>query len=83
MSRFRPVYYSTLAVAETFGSSNLSQIAVLDLGNDLTPGYVVYESGVPTRLALLNYISDDTGTSDYNAVITMTGGQMPSQVSVR
>jgi len=35
------------------------------------------------RVALFNYVSDPTGASDYTASISISGGQMPAQVSVK
>ncbi|KAJ3829651.1 glycoside hydrolase family 79 protein [Lentinula raphanica] len=80
-----PVFYSTLAMAETIGPSNQSQ--VLDLGannnNIYTPAYAVYENGTPVRVALFNYITDPSGGSDYTASIAFNGGQIASQVKVK
>ena len=72
-------------MAEVLGSSNASQVLDLEAndGSDHTPAYAIYENGQPTRIALLNYITDPTGASDYTASISITGGQMPSQVSVK
>ncbi len=77
------VYYSLLAVAETFGQSNKSQIIDLGLESEYRPGYAVYEDGLPTRLALFNFVSDPSGASDYNAVYQPQGGNVPDHVSVR
>ncbi|KAG9040129.1 hypothetical protein FRB95_000058 [Tulasnella sp. JGI-2019a] len=77
------VYYSTLAVAEAIGSSNLSQITDMNTDSLFRPAYAVYEAGVPTRVALFNYASDDTGASDYQAVVTIAGTTVPAQVYVR
>jgi hypothetical protein len=78
-------------MAEALGSSNKSQ--VLDLGaNDesiYTPAYGIYEDGVPTRVALFNYISDESGASDYTASITVSSvgsddtGSTPTSVFVK
>lgn len=78
-----PVYYAALAMAETFGSSNASQVVDLNLPSPYRPGYAIYENGVPTRLGLINYVSDDTGASDYEAVITFSNMTVPDQVYVR
>ncbi|KAG1733524.1 glycoside hydrolase family 79 protein [Suillus lakei] len=79
-----PVYYSALVVAEALGASNTAQ--VLDLqangGNDYTPGYAIYESGQPVRIALTNFITDPSGNSDYTASISI-GGTVPAQVKVK
>ncbi|KZO91654.1 glycoside hydrolase family 79 protein [Calocera viscosa TUFC12733] len=78
-------YYAMLAVAETFGSSNVSQI--VDLGTWETsiyaPSYAIYENGAPTRVALFNFVSDPSGANDYTATITLSGGSMPASVNVR
>ncbi|KAJ7153086.1 glycoside hydrolase family 79 protein, partial [Mycena crocata] len=86
-----PVYYSALVVAEALGPSNNTQ--VLDLaangGNEFTPAYGIYEAGEPVRVALFNYITDPSGTSDVTAVISVAqgaaggGGATPSQVTVK
>ncbi|KAG8865302.1 hypothetical protein FRB96_000192 [Tulasnella sp. 330] len=77
------VYYAALAVAETFGSSNASQIVDMNLPSEFRPGYAIYEDGLPTRVALINYASDDTGASDYDAVIQIAGTTVPNHVNVR
>lgn len=54
-----------------------------------TPAYAVYENNAPTKVALFNYVTDDTGASDVNAVISVGGitegttTATPSQVFVR
>jgi len=79
-----PIYYSALIVAEALGPSNVAQ--VLDLqangGNDYTPGYAIYENGQPVRIALTNFITDQSGNSDYTASISI-GGAVPAQVKVK
>lgn len=77
------VYYSTLVVAEAFGKSNASQIIDLNLPSEFQPGYAIYENGVPTRVALINFVSDASGASDFNGVISFNGGTVPDHVSVR
>ncbi|EJU00548.1 hypothetical protein DACRYDRAFT_23005 [Dacryopinax primogenitus] len=78
-------YYAMLAVAEMFGSSNISQI--IDLGTSETsiyaPSYAVYENGNPTRVGLFNFVSDPSGANDYTASINITGAQVPANVYVR
>ncbi|KAJ7054643.1 glycoside hydrolase family 79 protein [Mycena amicta] len=85
-----PIYYSALVMAEAMGATNHTQ--VLDLqangNNEFTPAYAIYESGVPVRVALFNYITDPTGTSDVTAVISVAdatgaGGATPTQVQVK
>ncbi|KAI0659526.1 glycoside hydrolase family 79 protein [Cubamyces menziesii] len=86
-----PIFYSVLAVAETLGSSNNSQIVDLNAngGNIFTPGYAVYENGNLARLALLNFMTDPSGANDYTATISVGGGESgqpngtPAQVKVK
>ncbi|KAJ9111439.1 hypothetical protein QFC19_001208 [Naganishia cerealis] len=80
------VYYSTLAIAETLGPSNASQVVDLSPQNNniYAPMYAIYENGAPARLALFNYVSDASGGSDYVATISLGGADLPSgNVSVR
>jgi len=83
-----PVYYSALVMAEVIGRSNLSQIS--DLTTNVNASvYAIYESGAPTKVALINFVTDPTGASTYNAVISVGGGTTgtnnatPSQVQVK
>ncbi|CUA72793.1 hypothetical protein RSOLAG22IIIB_10292 [Rhizoctonia solani] len=71
------VYYSTLIVAELFGKSGKSRIMDLNPNNgeNLTPGYVVYEDGQPTRLLLINYVDDSSGGHDVWVRIQIGGGE--------
>jgi hypothetical protein len=73
-------------MAELFGSSNNSQI--VDLGadgyNEFHPGYAVYENGVPTRVALINFVSDESGAHDLTVNLDMGGQPFPkTSVQVR
>ncbi|KAJ7757813.1 glycoside hydrolase family 79 protein [Mycena maculata] len=85
------VYYSVLAVAEAFGTSNKSQIIDLQMNtnNIYTPGYAIYDGGVLARLALFNYVSDPTGASAYTVSFAIGGGTTgeangtPAQVKVK
>lgn len=79
-----PVYYSSLFVAEALGSSNRSQVLDLRMNsdNEFTPGYAIYENGQPTRVALINFVDDNSGASDYTARISVNG-TAPSQVRVK
>ncbi|KAI0830340.1 glycoside hydrolase family 79 protein [Trametes gibbosa] len=72
-----PIFYSVLAVAETLGSSNNSRILDLqqNAGNIFTPGYAVYENDNLARLALINFMTDSSGASDYTATVSIGGGQ--------
>ena len=68
-----PVYYSALVMAEALGPSNASR--VLDLTqNMLTPIYVIYENGTPTKLALFNFVTDPSGANDYTVTFAVGGG---------
>ncbi|KAJ7603688.1 glycoside hydrolase family 79 protein [Mycena polygramma] len=86
-----PIYYSALAVAEAFGTSNQSRIIDLQMNgnNSFTPGYAIYDGGVLARLALINYVSDSTGASAYTASFAIGGGTTgqangtPAQVKVK
>ncbi|PBK94950.1 glycoside hydrolase family 79 protein [Armillaria gallica] len=79
------IFYSALVIAEAFGTTGTSQI--MDLGgNDgsiYTPQYSIYENGNLAKIALFNYITDESGASDYNATITIDGGTVPAQVYVK
>jgi hypothetical protein len=80
-----PLYYSALIMSEAMGLSNASQI--IDLlpngGNKFTPGYAIYENGVPTKVALFNFITDPSGNSQYTATINIAGIPTPPQVKVK
>jgi len=86
-----PVYYSVLAVAEAFGTSNQSRIIDLQMnGNNIyTPGYAIYDGDVLARLALFNYVTDPSGASSYTASFAIGGGDTgqpngtPAQVKVK
>ncbi|KAF7307934.1 Glyco-hydro-79C domain-containing protein [Mycena kentingensis (nom. inval.)] len=79
-----PIYYSALVMAEAIGPSNQTQ--VLDLhannNNEFTPAYAIYDAGKPARVALFNYITDASGTSDVTAVISV-GDATPAAVKVK
>ncbi|GMK54139.1 hypothetical protein CspeluHIS016_0107250 [Cutaneotrichosporon spelunceum] len=68
------IYYSTLVVAEAFGRTGTAQIIDLltDGGDMYHPAYVVYENSAPSRVVLFNYVSDPSGASTYNAVISLS-----------
>ncbi|KAF8486953.1 hypothetical protein DFH94DRAFT_621281 [Russula ochroleuca] len=83
-----PVYYSALVMAEALGPSNASR--VLDITqNLLTPIYVIYENGTPTKLAFFNFVTDPSGANDYTATFAVGGGSTglpgatPSTVKVK
>lgn len=78
------MYYSSLFVAEALGPSNQSQVLDLQMngGNEFTPGYAIYENGHPTRVALINFVDDNSGLSDYTARVSIDG-TVPPQVRVK
>ncbi|KAL7413310.1 hypothetical protein BDY24DRAFT_389626 [Mrakia frigida] len=79
-----PTYYTTLVMAEAFGSTNTSQVVDISPAYDATvasteqlvnnnfPAYAIYENNVPTKLAFINFVSN-IGVSDYDAVINIGG----------
>ncbi|CAE6368779.1 unnamed protein product [Rhizoctonia solani] len=85
------VYYTALITAELFGKSGKSRIIDLNAngGENLTPGYVVYEDDQPTRVLLINYVDDASGGHDIIARIQIGGGDTlqpassPPQVRVK
>ncbi|KAJ6512845.1 glycoside hydrolase family 79 protein [Mycena sanguinolenta] len=80
-----PVYYSALIVAEVFGKSNQSRIIDMQMnnGNIYTPGYAIYDGGILSRLALINYITDPSGNSDFTATFSFNGQNMPIPTQVK
>ncbi|KAJ7158215.1 glycoside hydrolase family 79 protein [Mycena crocata] len=78
-------YYAIMIVAEILGKTNTSQLIDLqgNEGNMFTPQYAVYENGNIAKVALFNYVTDPSGTSDYRATITLNGGTVPSSVRVK
>ena len=72
------MYYSTLLLAEALGPTNTSQI--IDLSTQYNqsiyrPTYAIYESATLARSVHFNYVSDPSGGNDYNAVVSIGGGQ--------
>ncbi|KAJ7865658.1 glycoside hydrolase family 79 protein, partial [Mycena olivaceomarginata] len=82
-----PVYYSALIVAEAFGKSNKSRIIDMQLNNDsiYTPGYAIYDNDILSRLALINFITDPSGKSDFTGTFSFDelNMQTPPQVKVK
>ncbi|GJE89064.1 glycoside hydrolase family 79 protein [Phanerochaete sordida] len=80
-----PVFYSAVVLAEAFGTSGSAQIVDLQANGDniYTPGYAIYEQGQLSKVALFNYVTDNTGASTYTASIGFNGGTVPQQVSVK
>ena len=72
-----PMYYAVLAMTEVLGRSNQSQVIDLGVNNDdqSTPGYAIYESGVPMRVALFNYLDDASRAHDLSVTISVGGGE--------
>jgi len=71
------MYYATLAMTEVLGRSNQSQVVDLNAngGNPSTPGYAIYENGTPMRVALFNYMDDDSSAHDLSVAISVGGGE--------
>jgi hypothetical protein len=67
-----PIYYSALVMAEALGPNNLSQVSDITQNNN-TPIYAIFENGVPTKVALFNFVTDQSGGSTYTAVISIGG----------
>lgn len=65
-----PIFYSTLVVSEALSKSGTAQVVDLG-GNDLTPGYGIYENGTLARIVLINYMTDPSGANTYTATITV------------
>ncbi|EGN92294.1 glycoside hydrolase family 79 protein [Serpula lacrymans var. lacrymans S7.3] len=86
-----PVYYSVLALAEAFGTSNNSRI--IDLGansqNQYTPAYAIYEGSNLVKVALFNFMTDPSGANTYTATISIDGSAaglpngVPTQAHVK
>jgi len=85
------MYYAALVMSEILGRSNQSQVVELGVNdaNPSTPGYAIYENGNPMKVALVNYLDDDTGAHDLNVAISIGGGETgqpastPSSVRVK
>lgn len=79
------MFYSALAVAETFGKSGKAQIVDVQAnsGNIYTPGYAIYESGTLAKVALFNYVTDPSGASDYTVTLSIADQTMPAEVYVK
>ena len=78
-------------MTEVLGRSNQSQVVDLGLNgaNSSTPGYAIYENGTPMKVALFNYLDDQSGAHNLNVAISIGGGQTgqsastPSSVKVK
>ncbi|KAI0791077.1 glycoside hydrolase family 79 protein [Abortiporus biennis] len=73
-----PLFYSMLFVSEALGKTNTSQVVdiFMNNGNDMTPGYAIYESGNLAKLAFINYMDDPTGNAAYTVTINIGGEVM-------
>ncbi|KJA24887.1 glycoside hydrolase family 79 protein [Hypholoma sublateritium FD-334 SS-4] len=78
------VYYATIILAEAFGTSNQSRLIDLwgNSGSVYTPSYAIYDGDALSKVALFNYLDDQTGASDINVTITVPQG-VPSSISVK
>jgi hypothetical protein len=68
--------YAALATAEALGTTGKARVMDLNLnnGNNFSPGYAIYEDGAPTRVVLINFLTDATGGASYTANIAIGGG---------
>jgi len=85
-------FYSSLFTAESFTTSKKARVIDLFLNgnNNFSPGYAIYEDNQPSRVVLINYLSDNgDGSANYTAYISVGGNQTgqpnatPSQVFVK
>ncbi|CAE6411272.1 unnamed protein product [Rhizoctonia solani] len=79
-------FYAMLAISEAIGSSGNAQIADLNLAAGsasamYTPGYTIVEDGNPAKVALFNFVSDASGASNYDALVTVPLSQ--AQVRIK
>ncbi len=77
--------YSTLVTAEAIGLSNKSQVVDLGVNNNnkFSPGYGIYEDGIPQKVVLMNFLTDPTGASNFTAQISIAGQTVPNTVTVK
>ncbi|KAH9476924.1 Beta-glucuronidase [Psilocybe cubensis] len=80
-----PIYYSSLVVAEALGPTNTSQVMFLEANNNnsFTPSYGIWENGRLARVAIINFISDNTTASDLSVSLNLDGPGMPNSVQVK
>ncbi|KAF5343995.1 hypothetical protein D9758_012929 [Tetrapyrgos nigripes] len=86
-----PIYYSTLVMAEALGTTGSTQVMDLSVndGNNYTPAYAIYKNNIPICVALINFMTDNSGTSAYTMSISISGGNTgqptstPSSVKVK
>ncbi|KAJ3506310.1 hypothetical protein NLJ89_g6943 [Agrocybe chaxingu] len=79
------IYYSTIVLAEAFGKTNTSRIVDLTstAGSTSTPSYAIYENDVLDKVALFNYMDDNTGASNLQVTLTVPNGGTPASVRVK
>lgn len=73
-----PIFYANLIVAEALGSSDRARVIdlVANGGSEYTPAYGIYDDhGNPEKILLLNYMTDETGASDYTARISLNSNR--------
>ena len=72
-------------MAEAMGTSNTSQVIDLNAngGNQFTPAYAIYENGVPSKVAIINFVTDPSGATDLKVTVQVTGGQPQPSVKVK
>ncbi|RPD77290.1 hypothetical protein L226DRAFT_505448 [Lentinus tigrinus ALCF2SS1-7] len=86
-----PIMYSTLFVAEALGTTNTSRVVDLfaNSANEFTPAYAIYEHDTLSRIALINFMQEQSGAGAYSATISVGGeafgesNSVPSQVKVK
>jgi len=78
------IYYATIIIAEALGTTNTSQVVDLfgNNNNDFTPSYAIYENGQLSKVAIFNYVDDQTGASDSQVTLSVPAG-VPSTVQVK
>ncbi|KAF8949995.1 glycoside hydrolase family 79 protein [Flammula alnicola] len=78
------IYYAAIVLAEALGKTNTSQVVDLwgNAGNVYTPSYAIYESGALSKLALFNYVDDNTTLSDLLVTVNVPTG-VPGTVKVK
>lgn len=70
------VYYAAIILAEALGTSNTSRVIDLNAngGNEYTPAYAIYENGALNKVAVFNYVDDQTGGSSLSITLAVQGG---------
>lgn len=75
-------------MSEIFGKTNTSRVMDLQQpfdggANIFTPQYAIYENDQLAKVVLFNYVTDPSGGSDLTVSITVPGGTVPPEVSVK